>query len=81
MDDFSTPSLPGDIAVLKLSHSIEFVPGQVEPACLNTALKNYEDYSVMASGWGTTTVREKQFKTIENKSNKTNLNELLFYSL
>ena len=62
LHDFSSPSLPGDIAVLKLSQPLEFIEAQVEPACLNTEFKDAYDV-LMASGWGTTSISRKDTNT------------------
>ena len=56
--DYTTPTKPGDIAILKLTKPIQFISGQVEPACYNTLERQYES-ELKASGWGTTTISKK----------------------
>jgi len=44
---------PGDIAILRLDRPIRFIPGMVEPGCLNFEEQSYTN-DLLASGWGAT---------------------------
>jgi len=62
--DFMATKLerPGDIAILRLDRPIKFIPGIVEPGCLNFEEQSYTN-DLLASGWGATSTTKKDLKT------------------
>lgn len=67
MHPYTSPSKPGDYALLELKTPITYIPGKVEPGCINTVKQSY-DNDLIASGWGTTSISRKDTRTGQLKT-------------
>lgn len=77
---YSSVSVPGDIAIVKLARPIQFIKGHLEPACINLVGRNRYPNGLMASGFGTISKSYKHDNGTYVQGELSNLNKKAYFT-